>query len=120
MSEGDIPEHYMALLREARNNLIAAEQRHNFGGRRRCTGPGERGKPKRIKTSNTWTHKFVCLASTEQEKPCSSITEKNELILAGLGEKKITVPNVVAAPKNLGTASQMHFQSCLLEGGLNI
>lgn len=82
----------LSLLREARNGSIAAEHRHNFASRRRSSGM-EHGKSKCPKLSS-WTHKFICLAYTDQEKPWSSTAEKNELTLAGLGEKKISIPDI--------------------------
>lgn len=42
---------------------------------------------------SSWTHKFVCLASTSQERVPSS-ANKEDLLLAGLGEKKVVIPDV--------------------------
>ncbi len=41
----------------------------------------------------SWTHKFVCLASTAQAK-VPSFAKKEELLLAGLWEKKVVIPDV--------------------------
>lgn len=106
----------MTMLREARNNSIAAEQRHNFSSRRR-SAVIEVGKPKRVKFSNSWTHKFVCLAYTDQEKSCSSNAEKNELTLAGLGEKKITIPDIDCSPQEFRKCITTAFPKLNAGGG---
>ena len=110
----------MSLLREARSGSIAAEHRHNFASRRRFT---EQGKSCKHPKLSSWTHKFICLAYTNQEKPCSSTAEKNELTLAGLGEKKITIPDIdcssqefqdsiIAAFPKLGAGGGYEFLKC--------
>ena len=79
-------------MRNARSSLIAAEQRYNFG-KRRYTTLGSK-QTKRAKTNNSWTHKFFCLSGTDEDRLPSSTFEKNGLVLAGLGEKKVTILDV--------------------------
>ena len=53
--------------------------------------PSKKGK-KREHTP--WTHKFVCLATHNQTSIPTTAIEKDVLISAGLGEKKIVFDNV--------------------------
>lgn len=54
--------------------------------KRRRVGYGNKGPYYQVK--NTWTHVFVCLSSTEADR-IPDASEKIELAVAGLGEKKI-------------------------------
>ncbi len=49
--------------------------------------------PKNKKRS-TWTHKFVCLAKKDQHTIPTTAWEKDILITAGLGERKVTFDDV--------------------------
>lgn len=89
----------LGALREARNNSIAAEQRHNFG-KRRCSTSRHK-QTKRFKTNNSWTHKFYCLSGTDQDRVPSSTLEKNALVLADLGEKKSLFQMLIVILQNL-------------------
>ena len=81
----------IAVVRDARNSSIAAEHRYNF--RKRCSNlPG--APPKRGK-GISWTHKFFCLSETNDD---TLPLNKHDLILAGLGEKLITIPNIDCSP----------------------
>ena len=42
----------------------------------------------------SWTHKFVCLPKTEQARLPTTVKERNEIEVAGLGEKKITISDI--------------------------
>ena len=46
------------------------------------------------RATRTWTHKFVCLSSCVQDIIPTTYTEKDALLKAGLGEKKIVVEDV--------------------------
>ena len=105
----------MTLLRKSRNASIAAEHRNNFGCRRKSGGM-EIGRSKRPKHSNSWTHKFVCMAYTDQDKCCTS-AEKNELMLAGLGEKKITLPDIDCSPEDFRKCITTAFPKLDASGG---
>ena len=74
-----------------RRNSIAAEQRYNFGRKRKASNASNQPKHPRVQS---WTHKFVCLPKTEQARLPTTIKERNEIVLAGLGEKKITIPDI--------------------------
>ena len=77
-------------MHDARNTTIAAEHRNNFGKRSSAASPScaaKRGKGK----ATSWTHKFFCLSETNDE---AIPAKKNHLILAGLGEKSLTIPNI--------------------------
>ena len=102
----------ISAVREARNSSIAAEQRHNF--RKRCPSflgappkHGKRGK------ATSWTHKFFCLSETDDDTPP---LKKNHLILAGLGEKLITIPNIDCCPTEFHKVIFSEFPK-LHEGG---
>jgi hypothetical protein len=80
---------------------IAREHRQNFATYAYSSDKGKRprfGKApaaKRYKHTNTpWTHHFVCLASCDKCKPPTSGWEREMLIEAGLGEKKIYFSNI--------------------------
>ncbi len=72
------------------------EHRSSFNKRKRCSDIIAK-RPKFC----SWAHKFVCLASCCQEKVPSPIM-KEDLLSAGLGEKKITIPDIDC------TTSQFH------------
>jgi len=84
------------LLRQARHTSIAAEHRYNFGRRRNTaslTNPA-----KKLKTMS-WTHNFFCLSEIDEEKVPTTNVGKNALILAGLGEKRVTIPDIDCSVK---------------------
>lgn len=79
----------ISMVREARNNSIAAEQWHF---RKRCpTLPGAPPKHAKRGKATSWTHKYFCLSETDDD---TLPLKKNYLIMAGLGEKLITIPNI--------------------------
>ena len=82
----------MTSLQAVRSRSVAAEHRYNFS-RRRSSSHGS-ATNKKAKLASTWTHIFYCLASCDQEKLFTTSALKNELILAGLGEKKIKISNI--------------------------
>lgn len=108
----------LGALREARNNSIAAEQRHNFG-KRRCSTSRHK-QTKRFKTNNSWTHKFYCLSGTDQDRVPSSTLEKNALVLADLGEKKVTIPDVDCDIAEFNEALLQAFPKLQYGGGFEI
>ena len=75
----------VSSLRSARSGQVREEQRRLFGKRKNQSQLS--GMPKRSKTVK-WTHKFVCLSSTSDEKVPSTYAAKEILLKAGLGEKK--------------------------------
>ena len=91
----------MAALRDTRSGSIAVEQHRNFGGRRH--GGASLRPAKRPKLS-TWTHKYYCLAETDDERVPSTSFKKNELVLAGLGERSVTIPDVNCTPQEFQEA----------------
>lgn len=82
----------ISAVREVRNSSIAVEQQHSF---RKCCSTFPSAPPKYAKRgtkSTSWTHKFFCLSETDDD---TLSLKKNYLILAGLREKPITIPNII-------------------------
>lgn len=103
------------ILREARNTSIAAEHRHNFGKRRGLASLANQAKkPKTM----TWTHNFFCLSETNDEKVPTTTVAKNELILAGLGEKRVTITNVDCSAKEFQEVLFSEFPRLRQGGGV--
>lgn len=100
----------ISAVREARNNSIAVEQRHNFR-KRRSTFPS--APPNYAKRATSWKHKFFCLSETDDD---TLPLKKNNLILAGLGEKLITIPNIDCCPSEFHELIFKEFPK-LREGG---
>ena len=50
--------------------------------------------------SASWTHKFVCLSSTNADRVPTSKLGKLALEEAGIGEKTVTVPNIKCNPED--------------------
>ena len=107
----------MAALRDARSGSIAVEQRRNFGGRRH--GGASLRPAKRPKLS-TWTHKYYCLAETDDERVPSTSFKKNELVLAGLGERSVTIPDVNCTPQEFQEALLTEFPRLQQGGGFEL
>ena len=107
----------MAALRQAQRGSIAVEQRHNFRGKRHGGAISSRAKWPKF---TTWTHKFYCLSETNDERVPSSSLRKNELVLAGLGEKTVTIPNVNCSPQDFQEALLTKFPKLQQDGGLEL
>ena len=71
-----------------RNKEVADEQRYNF--KRKGSTKTTECLPKKPKPSS-WTHKFVCLSQTDEERVPTTPFARETLLLAGLGEKKIVI-----------------------------
>jgi len=82
----------MVSLQAVRSRSVAAEHRHNFSKRRSSSHCSATNKKAKLATS--WTHTFYCLANNDQDKLFTTSTLKNELVLVGLGEKKIQIANI--------------------------
>ena len=91
----------MAALREARSGSIATLRQANW--------------PK----LSTWTHKYYCLVETDEKRVPSTSIKKNELVLAGLGEKNMTIPDVNCTPQEFQEALLNEFPKLQQGGGLN-
>lgn len=105
----------------SRRDSIAAEQRHNFGKRRRGSSsasstPSGQAKFPRLQT---WTHRFVCLPKANNDRIPSTVVEQNEIIQAGLWEKKISIPDIDCGTKNFMKSFWRHSQDFKQEVGLN-
>ena len=74
-----------------------------------------RKQAKRLRLSS-WTHKFFCLSETGDNKVPSTSLHKNDLILAGLGEKNITIDDIDCTPEEFKDAIMLEFPK-LREGG---
>ena len=108
----------MSALREARSGSIAVEQRRNFAGKRRNSSPAF-AQAKRPKV-NSWTHKFFCLAETEESRVPSNTLQRNELVLAGLGERKVTVADVNCSPQEFQETLLTEFPKLRKGGGFEL
>ena len=67
-----------------------------------------KGKGKKKARPSPWTKQFYCLAYCDQEHVPVSEEELDELYHAGLGLKKITIPDINAV-------SNSHFRSVIME-----
>ena len=65
-----------------KEKTVVEEHRSNFSKRKRGLSAVFSKRPK----SSSWTHKFICLATTGQERVPAPVM-KEDLLLAGLGEK---------------------------------
>ena len=81
-------------LRRVRRGCQAEELRKSGKGKKRIADEigtlfphQKKGKP--VKKTSSWTHRFVCLAMCDQDGIPTTSSEKDRLICAGLGEKKI-------------------------------
>lgn len=99
----------VSLVREA---SIAVEQRHNFRKRRCSTLPGHLKNTKRGKETS-WTQRFFCLSETDDDYVPM---KKGDLVLAGLGERLITIPNIDCSPAEFHQIILNEFPK-LREGG---
>ena len=67
---------------------VSAEQKTNFA-------PYRRPKKSIVGTKGqSWTMKVVCLASRDGTRVPCSIAEREALVQAGLGEKKLVIPDI--------------------------
>jgi len=107
----------MTALREARSGSIAVEQCQNFGGKR-C-GAAALRQAKRPKL-RSWTHKFFCMAETDDDRVPSTCLKRNELILAGLGERNITICDVNCSPQAFHEALLNAFPKLQHGGGFEL
>ena len=82
-----------SLAREEHNRIFGYKPpttvSRNRSGKRSATPGGSR--PKYFKHSSTWSRQFICL-SEKGHNHVPSATERINLLLAGLGEKKIQFP----------------------------
>ena len=85
-----------ARVRESRNKSSFSREftptSSFLGQKRRSVNLLDKRPCKRA--ARTWTHKFVCLSRCAQDIIPTTDTEKDALLEAGLGEKKIVVENV--------------------------
>ena len=83
------------------DDFVQEEQRKNFAPYRHKRLKSISGKAIKSVRPQSWTHKYVCLAYCDQRKVPTTTGEKYLLNDAGLGEKKITVPNVKCCHEEL-------------------
>ena len=79
--------HALLAIRNARGK-IRREQRHNFA-------PYSKTKQKQKPTC--WSVKMVCLSGSKDEHTPSTAAIKEMLVEAGLGEKKIVIPDIACS-----------------------
>ena len=92
-----------------RRNSIAAEQRYNFGRRCKASNAGSQSKHPRVQS---WTYKFVCLPKTEQARLPTTVKERNEIEVAGLGKKKLQFLTLHMDLRNSQRSYMMLIQNC--------
>ena len=80
-------------LRRVRSGTRAEEFRNRSGVADEMSSLFRRKKGKTVSTkcSSTWTHRFVCLSRYDQSTIPTTAVEKDNLISAGLGEKKVII-----------------------------
>ena len=71
-------------------NDITADQKANFGPYKQPKGKGPAKRSKGI----SWTVKMVCLSSTNAKRVPCTVVEREALIEAGLGEKKVFIEDI--------------------------
>ena len=69
---------------------MAREQRSNFSP----YGSSNKGKKPR-----SWTTKFFCLSNRDSLKVPCGLQERDDLVQAGLGEKKVVIPDIDCSQK---------------------
>lgn len=81
-------------------NRVINEQRANFApykvGKKRKIAVPAAPTPKRF----AWAAKFVCLADTEAQHMPMTVAHKEVLVEAGLGEKKVDIPDIECSPQD--------------------
>ncbi len=88
-----------------------------FLGSKRSRAP-EKGKNVKRSRISTWTHTFVCLSRNDQEDVPDS-DERGKLQMAGLGEKKLSIP-LDANNSKINEELQYHFQKLQYAGGFEM
>ena len=83
---------YKDAIASIRGLGTSSRQQHDSfkrkGGVLKCSTLPKKPKP------SSWTHKFVCLSGADDEKVPTTQLARETLSLAGLGEKKVQVPDV--------------------------
>jgi len=93
---------------------IGAEFSNNFFKKRGKSFPVTIGK-KKLKVS--YTHRFVCLSECNQAVIPKSDKEKNSLLEAGLGEKKITINDIDISSEEFHQLLLVEFPKLKESGG---
>lgn len=76
------------LGRSFRSSSVQSEQRHNFAPYARFTDGKKAGRP------SCWTVNAFCLSSRHARRVPGTVGERETLVAAGLGEKKVVIPNI--------------------------
>ena len=95
-------------LQHARMNLGGRRFGRNFAqvflrGRKRVSCGDNTEDQRKHSHSNSWTHTFYCLSQAGQGFIPSTNEERDLLMEAGLGEKKITIPDLDVSGDNFRT-----------------
>ena len=104
-----------SLRNSRRETASREEQRRLFAGKRPATSTSQSGGTKKKKLV-TWTQKFVCLALTETVKVPNAVY-KCLLEAAGLGEKKIVIPDAYCTATELNEELMRAFPKLRDSGG---
>ena len=102
--------HALLAIRNARGK-ISCEQRHNFA-------PYSKIKQKQKVTS--WSAKMVCLSGSNEEYTPSTAAIKEMLLEAGLGEKKVLVPDITCAKEEFLQIITSNFPKLKKCGGFEL
>ena len=71
-------------------SAAAAEQRTNFSSYARSTSK-----------TTSWTVKFVCLSGMDARRVPCTVTQREILVQAGLGEKKVVIPDISCSAQDI-------------------
>ena len=69
---------------------------------------------------NSWIHIFFCLAKTEENRVPSNTLQRTKLVLAGLGERKVTVADVNCSPQEFQETLLTEFPKLRKGGGFEL
>ena len=116
---GDRYQNAIKSIQTSRRESIAAEQRNNFGKRRRSVNSGVCNRVKQPRLQ-AWIHRFVCLPKTNHNRVPSAIVERNAIIQAGLWEKRITIPNIDCGAKEFNDIILEAFPKLNQGGGFEL
>lgn len=85
------------------------------GGTNKCS-LSKKPKPK----PTSWTHKFVCLANTNDDRVPTTVQAKQSLAFADLGEKKVYIPDIDCPAQEFHECLYSFFPQLRNSGGFEL
>ena len=79
---------------QARKKEVGADFSQSFFSRKRKECHSPNNLKQNARKTTTYTHRFVCLSKCNQDAIPTTDKEKDALLEAGLGEKKIVIPDI--------------------------